>query len=153
MDRTDKVRDYLTENNIDYISYYHEPYIEVKDLAEFLQFPPSNFVRTYLMKSNGDYFLLLLPDSKKFNIASVKQALSKKSITLANDKEFRKLFKDCEPGTVPPFENYCNLPIYMDENLKGKNEIVFNTCSKWESIKIKLADYIKLVKPRSIFLV
>jgi Ala-tRNA(Pro) deacylase len=146
----EKLRSCLSQHKIEYISYYHEPFLKVKDMAEFLQFSPDNFVRTYLLKSETNHLLLVIPNTKKFDINSLKKSLGKKDIRFVNNNEFRKVFKECDRGTIPPFKEICNFPIYVDESLNGMYEIVFNTGSKWESMKIKYKDFLKVVKPISV---
>ena len=48
---------------------------------------------------------------------------------------------------MPPFGNLYDLPVIMDTSLEEDEEIVFNACSHIESIRMKLADYVKLVNP------
>ena len=152
MDTIDKLRSFLSQNNINYVSYYHEPYFKLRDLAELLRLSPDNFVTTYLLKFHAGHCLLVIPSTKKIDRSSLRNAFGKKDIRLVNNSEFKKLFKEFERGTIPPFEKICNLPVYADECLNDMNEIVFNTGSKWESMKIKYIDYVKVAKPRSVIL-
>ncbi|HOB53151.1 MAG TPA: YbaK/EbsC family protein, partial [Acidobacteriota bacterium] len=61
--------------------------------------------------------------------------------------EFKDLFPGCETGAMPPFGNVFGLPMFLEESLTADEFITFNACTHRESIKLCLADYLKLVKP------
>ncbi len=53
----------------------------------------------------------------------------------------------CEVGAMPSFGNLYGLPVIVDKLLAEDEEIVFNACTHTESIRLKFADFEKLVNP------
>ncbi|CUT06546.1 aminoacyl-tRNA deacylase, partial [Candidatus Kryptonium thompsonii] len=66
---------------------------------------------------------------------------------LASESEFRELFPDCETGAMPPFGNLYDVPVYVDERFKANDEISFNGGTHNDVVKMKMADYVRLVEP------
>ncbi|HEY7536262.1 MAG TPA: YbaK/EbsC family protein, partial [Thermodesulfobacteriota bacterium] len=80
----------------------------------------------------------------------LKSAIEAKQIELASEKEFQKLFPDCEVGAMPPFGNLYGLPVYVAKPLKEDKEIVYNAGSHTEAIRMQYVDFDRLVKPTVI---
>jgi Ala-tRNA(Pro) deacylase len=74
--------------------------------------------------------------------------LGAKTIRLAKEGEFADLFPDCEVGSMPPFGNLYNVPVYVDEGLAAVRDIVFEVGSHTETFKMKFADYAGLANPK-----
>ena len=49
---------------------------------------------------------------------------------------------------MPPFGNLYDIPVIVAESLAEDEEIAFNACSHTELIRMKYADFARLVKPR-----
>lgn len=66
---------------------------------------------------------------------------------LAQESEFAALFPDCEVGAHPPFGNLYGLPVYVDRRLAQDPEIVFRCGSHRETMRVRYADFERLVQP------
>ena len=73
--------------------------------------------------------------------------LAKTLIVQTDDKYCMVVMPDCELGAMPPFGNLYALPVYIDKSLTNDDEIVFNACSHTKSVRLKMNDYLGLVKP------
>ena len=69
-------------------------------------------------------------------------------LELASEAEFRSRFPGCETGAMPPFGNLFGLPVFVDERLIKEKEIAFSAGSHNEVIRMKYADFDRLVEPR-----
>ena len=75
------------------------------------------------------------------------KVIKAKHLHLAQEEDLKPLFPDCEIGAMPPFGNLYALPVYIDKSLINDDEIVFKACSHTKSIRLKMNDYLSLVKP------
>jgi Ala-tRNA(Pro) deacylase len=66
----------------------------------------------------------------------------------ALEDEFKELFPDCQPGTMPPFGNLYNLPVYADASLAANDLIAFNAGTHHTVIRMHYADFERLVRPK-----
>ncbi|HKY32746.1 MAG TPA: YbaK/EbsC family protein [Candidatus Polarisedimenticolia bacterium] len=69
---------------------------------------------------------------------------------LARENEFQELFPGCELGAEPPFGNLYGVPVLVDSGLRQDEEIVFNAGSHEETVKMRYADYERLVSPAAV---
>jgi len=67
---------------------------------------------------------------------------------LESADEFRALSPECETGAEPPFGHLFGVDMLVDTALTEDEEIVFNAGSHWQTVKMRYADYARLVNPR-----
>ena len=84
----------------------------------------------------------------KINLGALKSELGAKSLELAEEEEIGRIFPDCELGAEPPFGNLFELPTIVDKALEDDEYIVFQAGTHEKAIKMGMADYLRLVKPR-----
>ncbi len=77
----------------------------------------------------------------------VKQVLQTESAVLATPEEVQKI-TDCVPGSVPPFGNLFNIPVFVDPSLLANELIDFNAGETTVSILMKKEDWLKVVQPK-----
>jgi Ala-tRNA(Pro) deacylase len=71
-----------------------------------------------------------------------------KKTELAGEEDMTKVFPGAEVGAEPPFGNLYNLDTVVEEHLAAEPEIVFQAGTHTDTVKLKYADYAKLVKPK-----
>ena len=100
-----------------------------------------------IVKVPDGYAMAVLPAPHKINFNLLKEVMAKKEIRLANEKEFKNIFPDCEVGAMPPFGNFYDLPVYVASALSEDKEIVFNAGTHIDVIRMSYSDFEKLVNP------
>ena len=78
-----------------------------------------------------------------------------KEAHLAHEDQFKDAFPDCDIGAMPPFGNLYGLPVYASQSFaygdrpegESTQEIAFNACTHTELIRMKYADFSRLVNP------
>jgi Ala-tRNA(Pro) deacylase len=115
--------------------------------------------KTVIVKYGKEYAIVCLPASYLVDFKKLKDILGK-SVSLAKETEIKKLLpKGIKVGSQPPFGELYNLPphqkfgveglpVYVDKSLTGFDEIVVMGGTYTDTIKIKYADFEKLVKPK-----
>ena len=68
-------------------------------------------------------------------------------VEIAGEKDFADLFSGCELGAMPPFGNLYGMKVFVAEKLAEDEEICFNAGTHRELIRLKYADFERLVKP------
>lgn len=142
-----KIKNYLKQNKVDFISYYHNPVYTAEDLAKHLNIPVENVVKTYLLGTNGEHLLLVIPSFCEIDIEKLEVTLSKSMIKFLPEGTQERVFPDCEADALPPFGNLYGVPVHAEQSLGKRDEIVFFAGTFRDSMKIKLSDFIHLVKP------
>ena len=147
---TKKLKAFLDENKIKYISVQHSSAYTAQEIAAIAHIPGKDLAKTVIIKIDGKLAMAVLPASYKVSFEHLKDTLGAKEVRLAYEQEFIDKFPDCEVGAMPPFGNIYGIEVYVADSLAEDEEIAFNACSHTELIKMKFNDFEKLVKPKRI---
>jgi Ala-tRNA(Pro) deacylase len=142
-----KLKEFLDNNNIRYVSMVHSPAYTAQEIAASAHIPGKELAKTVMVKINGEMAMAVLPASYKVDLNLLKELTGSKSIELASEHDFLNMFPGCELGAMPPFGNLYNIKVYSAKSLADNDEIVFNSGSHSELIKMKYQDFERLVKP------
>ncbi len=142
-----RLKEYLDENKIKYISIDHSPAFTGQELAESVHISGKEIAKTVILKAGGSYMMAVLPASRKINFGYLEEQIAAKELRLAQEDEIENLFPDCEVGAMPPFGNFYDMPVYAASALAEDEEIVFNAGTHTDAIRMSYKDYIRLVDP------
>ncbi len=142
-----KLKEFLDENNVRYITVSHSPAYTAQEIAAKAHLPGKEIAKTVLVKIEGKLAMAVLPGSFKINFENLKKVLGSDNIRLADEHEFIDKFPDCEVGAMPPFGNLYGVDVFVANSLAEDEEIAFNACSHSQLIKMSYSDYERLVNP------
>jgi Ala-tRNA(Pro) deacylase len=143
-----KLQDYLKEQGAWFEPHEHPPAYTSQEMAAEEHVTGNAVAKPVTVKAGDKYVMCVLPASYKLDMDKVAKALKAKKVQLADEDEMSKLYPDAEVGAEPPFGNLYDLPTLLDERLTGAEEIVCQAGSHREAVRMKLADYQKLVQPQ-----
>ncbi len=138
---------YLNLTGVQYQVLTHVPAFSAHSVALATHVPDQELAKTLLLRADEQYWMAVLRADCQLDQKLVKHALEVKHVSLATEEELSVFFPDCEVGAMPPFGKLYALPVIVDKSLASDEEIVFNACSHTESIKMKYADYARIVRP------
>jgi Ala-tRNA(Pro) deacylase len=78
----------------------------------------------------------------------VEVVLGADDFRFANEEELDKLLGEVEIGGIPPMGSLFDLETYIDESIKGMNEVIFNAGDKEVSIAVSADNYLRIEQPR-----
>ena len=145
-----KLKAYLDENKIKYITIKHSSAYTAQEIAAIAHIPGKDLAKTVIIKIDGKMAMAVLPASYKVSFDDLKDTLGVKEVRLAYEQEFIDKFPDCEVGAMPPFGNIYGLDVFVADSLVDDEEIAFNACNHTELIKMNFSDFEGLVKPKRI---
>ena len=141
------VIDYLKHNSVQYEVIEHAPAFSAHEVAVVSHLPDKDLAKTLIVNADGKFCMVLMPADHRMDDHMLHDLLKAKHVHLASEEDLKQIFPDCEIGAMPPFGNLYALPVYADKTLAADEEIVFNACSHTKSIRLKMNDFIRLVKP------
>ena len=147
-----RLKEYLDENNIKYISIHHSLAFTAIDIAKSAHIPTKIMAKTIILKIQDTLLMLVLPAAYRVDLQLIKEALNSENIELASEQKFSRAFPDCEVGAMPPFGNLYNMEVFVSESITEHEKIAFNAGSHSEIIKMYYKDYERLVSPKFILL-
>ena len=145
-----KLKEFLDSHNVKYVTISHSRAFTAQETATSAHIPGKELAKTVMVKMNGKMAMAVLPASSKVDFDLLKKATRVATIEIANEKEFKDLFPDCEIGAMPPFGNLYGMDVFVAESLTEDKEIAFNAGSHRELVKMTYKDFEKLVKPKVI---
>ena len=143
-----KLKDYLDEAHIRYLTIGHSSAYTSQEIAASAHVSGKEFAKTVMIKIDGELAMAVLPASSQIDFDSFRIIFHTKNVSLASESEFKDRFPDCEVGAMPPFGNLYGLPVFVADSLAEHKEIAFNAGSHSEVIRLNYADYRRMVKPR-----
>jgi Ala-tRNA(Pro) deacylase len=108
---------YLGERKIDYDLVEHQHTETAFETAKSAHIPMHQMAKAVVLKDQDGFVVSVLPASHSLEIDWVNDALSRK-LSLAEEKEFRQLFKDCDAGAVPALGDAYGVDVIWDNDLK-----------------------------------
>ena len=145
-----KLKEFLNSHSIKYVIINHSPAYTAQEIAESAHIPGKELAKTVIIKMDGKLAMAVLPASYKIDLQQFKKATGAGNVELANEREFRQLFPECEVGAMPPFGNLYDMKVFVAQTLAEDKEIAFNAGSHTELIKLAYKDFEDLVKPKVI---
>jgi Ala-tRNA(Pro) deacylase len=91
--------------------------------------------------------MIVIPADNRIVDSLLLDVLKAKNVHLASEEDIQLIFPECEVGTMPPFGNLFALPVYIDKMLADDDMIIFSACSQTRLIRLKMYDFLRLVKP------
>ena len=131
-----KLKDYLDEHDVQYVTISHSPAYTAQRIAELTRIPGKELAKTVIVKIDGQYAMAVLPASRRVDLDHLKRALGADDVALASEDEFKRLFPDCELGAMPPFGNLYDMGVYVAGELTEDDEIAFNAGSHTELVRM-----------------
>jgi len=138
----------LNEKAVKHEIHQHRPSFTSQQMAAEEHTPGMYVAKPVIVKAKEKYYMCVLPACCKIDFDALKSQLGVKDMDLADEKELAKLFPDCSLGAEPPFGNLYDMTTIMDKSLESDEEILFQSGTHEQSIKIKMADYMRIVKPK-----
>jgi len=142
-----KLRSHLEAVRAAYVPMSHIPARSSQYAASLLHVPGRQVAKTVALRAGKQIVLAVLPASYHLNLDKLTTMLGT-PVNLVEEQECYRLFPDCQPGTVPPFGELYNLPVYIDKSLAAASEIIFSAGTLSESIRMSSDEFMRLAKPQ-----
>lgn len=146
----DKLKGYLDENQVRYQVISHSRAYTAQEIAALVHIPGQEMAKTVIVQIHGSLAMLVLPASYHVDFTRLANALGTGDVYLASEEEFRARFPQCETGAMPPFGNLFEVPVYVAQSLSLDEEIFFNAGNHTELVRMRYADFARLVQPKVI---
>jgi Ala-tRNA(Pro) deacylase len=143
--------DYLRSRRVPFQALLHRPASGAAKRAGSIHVPGRCVAKTVLVQSQGAYVLAVLPASSRIDPDRLAAALGADpdAVRLASPEEIGRIFRDCEPGAIPPFGRLYGLRTVVDAALGRAEAIVFPTNTRHLDLRISYRDFERLEEPLS----
>ena len=147
------LKEALDQAKISYEVYNHALAYTAQEIAAQQHFSGKEMAKVVMLDADGALVMGVIPGSRKISLDLVRANLGAKKARLATEDEFIARFPNCEIGAMPPFGNLFGLKVYVDPALEQDEHIYFNAGNHVQTVRMKYADFARLVKPLIVRLV
>lgn len=142
-----KIDELLTRRQVPFEALHHRPTFTANRMAQVLHVPGKEIAKSVLLRSSGDYVLVVLPATHYVDMERVRRRLGRPDVEMASEDEIERVFPDCECGAMPPFGSLYHIPTLVDDSLAEDEEIVFENQTHEDAIRMRFQDYESLEHP------
>ena len=104
-----------------------------------------------VIRHGGAFSLAVLPETSRIDLPRLSAAL-RDQVSLADPREVKAAFQDCEPDAVPPFGVLYGLKTYLDESLTHERTITFCASTRADTIRMPFEEYRRVAVPVVLWL-
>jgi hypothetical protein len=90
---------------------------------------------------------LIVPASRRVDLARVRELLGAENARLASEAEMDKVFTDCDTGAMPPLRHWKDVTVLMDASMSKARDLVFQAGTHEDTIRLRFQDWFELVQP------
>jgi Ala-tRNA(Pro) deacylase len=141
-----KLISFLNHQKIGYEILHHPEAFTAQTLAAVEHIKGRNHAKVVMVKSGSDHLMTVLPADCRIDLEKLEKATGRQ-VALEAETEFKDLFPDCAPGTMPPFGSLYGLPTYIDRALSKEDFIVFEAGTHTDAVKLRYSDYERVANP------
>ena len=102
--------------------------------------PAGLVARTVVAIGKEGLAVLVIPASRRLELALVVDVLGDPDARLATEEELERQFPDYDPGAVPPLSMLLLAPMYVDPAVIERGEIVFAAGRQDVSVRMSTSD-------------
>ncbi len=143
-----KLRTYLDQNHIQYVTIEHSPAYTAQGVAASAHISGRTLVKPVMVRADGKHFMVATAANQRVDLEKFEAVVGATDAYLEREEDFRSLFEDCEPGAMPPFGNLYGIPVVADEAIFDDEEIAFNGGDHSTVVKMAFKDFERLVQPK-----
>jgi Ala-tRNA(Pro) deacylase len=143
-----KLKEFLDREGVKYVSIIHSPAYTAQEVAASAHITGKQLAKTVILDLDGEMVMAVLPANRKVVLQELREITGSERVRFVPEDRFKTLFPDCETGAMPPFGNLYGMEVYLAESLRDLDEIAFNAGSHTEVMRLRFADFERLVKPK-----
>ena len=138
------VQSYLTREHVPFDTITHEYSRDSAHSAQSAHIPGDQLAKSVVLEDDQGYLMAVIPATHKVDLGALHRMLHR-NLGLATDRELIELFKDCEPGAVPPLGAVYGIDTILDERLAGASDVYFEGGDHQALIHMDGGDFLKMM--------
>ena len=146
MDIPIKLLSYLNEKKVAYEILHHPEAFTAQTVAAAEHIKGRHHAKVVMVKSGGQHLMTVMPADSRVDLEKVEKVTGNPA-SIEREAEFKDLFPDCAPGSMPPFGELYGVPTYVDRSLAKEDYIVFEAGTHTDAIKLSFIDFDRTAKP------
>lgn len=140
-----KLSDYLDAKEVRYEVLNHPHSGNSMQTAKASNVPAQCLAKAVVLEDDTHAVMAVLPASRRLQLREL-QTISGHALRLATETDLKRLFKDCEPGAVPPVGAVYGIETIWDDSLMEQTDTYFEAGDHETLVHMKTRDFIGLMQ-------
>jgi len=138
------VHECLNRAGVVYGTILHEPTRDSQHTAQAAHVPGDQLAKCVMLADDHNYLMAVIPATHKVDLGALHRLLGR-NLGLVTDRELIELFKDCEPGALPPLGSAYGIDMILDERLAATHDIYFEAGDHRALVHTTGPDFLRLM--------
>lgn len=134
------VRQFLDSHHIDYEIVQHPRSVSAARIAAAAHVPGDRLAKGVLMGDDQGYVIAVVPSTHRVDLARVHQE-TQRMLGLAVERDVAELFRDCDPGAIPPLGSAYGIKTLVDDRLINQPDVYFEAGDHEELIHMDRSQF------------
>jgi Ala-tRNA(Pro) deacylase len=135
---------YLVQRNAAYDLLLHPHTGSSHETADAAHIPADHIAKAVVVKDATGYAIVVIPASNLLRLKHLRHELGR-DLQLVTEQELTALFKDCEPGAVPPLGPAYGIETLLDESLTSLADVYFEAGDHEQLVHLGGEDFLTLL--------
>lgn len=140
------IEDYLRQNAVAYVVVDHSRSLTTQQTAAVAHIPAEQIAKAVILSDEDGYVMAVIPGDRHVEVKSLSRKLGRR-LQLADEMRMTSVFKDCQPGAIPPIGPAYNIETVVDESLVGRQKLCFVGGDHDRLICVDGDDFVRLLEP------
>jgi len=136
---------FLVQRKAEYDLLLHPHTSSSRETAMAAHIPEDHIAKAVVVKDAADYAIVVIPANRWLQMDQLRNELQR-DLQLATEDEITQLFKDCEPGAVPPLGPAYGVETLLDEALSSLDDVYFEAGDHAQLVHIRGEEFQDLLR-------
>lgn len=118
------VERYLQQHGTNYTVVHHPPSVSSKQTAAAAHVPPDNIAKAVVVGDDRGFVMAVIPGDRHVQLHRLSDKLRRHFVLVA-EQRLTPIFRDCEPGAIPPLGPAYGMQTIVDDSLVGRKQVFF----------------------------
>jgi Ala-tRNA(Pro) deacylase len=141
------IEHFLHEQHVAYSAIPHRPAYTAQEEAAVAHIPSRQWAKTVACVADDRPILAVVPAPSRVDLHRLREIVGARDVRLASEREFERLYPDCEVGAMPPLGPLYGQQVFVNRALADAGDIAFETGSHSTAVKMKYDDFARVVRP------
>ena len=139
------VRAFLEERGVEYEVVPHAPAATSSETAQAAHVPGGRLAKAVVVEDPDHCAVVVLPATEHVHLGELRRELGD-TYALATEDRLRRLFEDCELGSVPPFGQAYGLDVLLDASLLEADRVFVESGDRGALLALDGGDFRRLMQ-------
>jgi Ala-tRNA(Pro) deacylase len=139
------VVEYLQKNYVSYSVVGHPHSSNTRQTTDAAHVPPEKVAKAVILKDTKGYLMAVVAGDKYVDVRALSARL-RRPLEVAQESTIAAVFRDCEPGAIPPLGPAYNMETIVDNGLVGQADIYFEGGDHEELVHLDGESFLRLLK-------